>query len=95
MRKKSSSELTVCFLLMAALCIEAVIIKRLIYYPSMMSWTEARLHCQKKHIDLFASDPEKRSRVLRQLMKSEVRHVWVGLVRDREIDSVWKWINLR
>lgn len=94
MGKKISSELTLCFLLMAALCFEAVIIKRMISYSSIVKdWTEARLHCQRKHIDLVTWNTAGSFRLFERLMQRETQRFWIGLFRDPENESVWKWIN--
>ncbi|CAB1420308.1 unnamed protein product [Pleuronectes platessa] len=53
MGNKSSLELTLCFLLTTALCLEAAHIKITVYCPpEKMTWTEARRYCQRNHIDL-------------------------------------------
>ncbi|XP_044063669.1 macrophage mannose receptor 1-like [Siniperca chuatsi] len=90
MGNKNSPELTLSFLLMAALCLEASITETIIYYPAeKMNWTEARLFCQKKHTDLVTWDLE------RFWQDEWLEEVWIGLLRDPEKDSVWKWINLK
>lgn len=94
MGKKGSSELTLCVLLMAALCFEAVIIKRMISYPSMTrNWTKARLYCQEKHIDLVTWNTASSFRLFKGLMQHETQRFWIGLFGDPENESIWKWIN--
>lgn len=96
MENKSSPELTLSFLLMAALCSEAFIIERFIYVPSeRMNWTDARLYCQRNHVDLVTWNIFPISFLANRLVKNNIKQVWIGLHRDHENVSVWKWINLK
>ncbi|GAA6224421.1 uncharacterized protein LOC108888259 [Lates japonicus] len=96
MGNKSSPELTLSFLLITALCLEAVYIPRIIYYGYVkMNWREARLYCQKGFTDLTTWDAMSRFNLSEWLVENNVSQVWIGLHRDPEKDSVWKWINIK
>lgn len=96
MENRSSPELTLSILLMAALCSEAFVIDRFIHLSSeRMTWTDARLYCQKNHIDLVVWNIFNISRLADWLVEKKITNVWVGLRRDPENVSVWKWINLK
>ncbi|KAK5862661.1 hypothetical protein PBY51_018031 [Eleginops maclovinus] len=92
MVNRSSSELTLCLLLFTALCLEAFIIELKVNSPAeRMNWTEARLYCQKNHVDLAAGNNVN----ILDLSESFVENVgeaWVGLRRDPKNDSAWRWI---
>ncbi len=96
MENQMSSELTLSFLLMAVLCLEAVIIQRSIHLPAeKMTWTDARLYCQKNHIDLITWSTFGISWFTDFLVENKIERVWIGLHRDPGNVSVWKWINLK
>lgn len=96
MGKKSSAELTLSFLLIAALCLEAFVIQLRVYHPAeSMNWTDARQYCQKNHLDLVTFDLVNSLKLSHFLKEISVEQVWIGLLRDPENDSVWKWINLK
>lgn len=95
MGKKSDTYLTLCPLLLTALCTDAVIRRWVVSYPQMKeSWTEARLHCQRKHIDLVTFESAQSYKPLEKLLKGEVNSFWIGLIRDPENDRDWKWISM-
>nr|XP_046255844.1 macrophage mannose receptor 1-like [Scatophagus argus] len=96
MGNKDSPELTLCFLLMTALCFEAVTIEKVLYFSSeSLSWEEARLYCQQNHIDLVTWNTVDRFWLAYLLKEFKVQQIWIGLHRDSEDDSAWKWINLK
>ncbi|XP_071326301.1 secretory phospholipase A2 receptor-like [Trachinotus anak] len=96
MGNKSSPELTLSFLLIAALCLEALIVERFIYLSSnKMTWTEGRLFCQRKHIDLITWNLVNTVQMTTWLVEENVTQIWIGLRRDPEEDSLWKWINVK
>ncbi|GLD74883.1 macrophage mannose receptor 1-like protein [Lates japonicus] len=96
MGNKSSPELTLSFLLITALCLEAVHIKSR-PYKSMdkMNWTEARLYCQSHYVDLATWNTVKKGALAEYFTEHGINQVWIGLHRDPEKDSVWKWINIK
>lgn len=95
MGKKSDIYLTLCPLLLTALCTDAGIRTWIVPYPEMKeTWTEARLHCQRKHVDLVTSKSVQSYKSLESLLKDEVPFFWVGLIRDPENDGDWKWISM-
>lgn len=96
MGNKSSPELTLSLLLMAALYLEAFILRKAVYCPPKnMTWPEARLYCQENYIDMVTLNAVDKSSLANYLIKIKVKQVWIGLLRDPENDSVWKWINLK
>lgn len=90
--------LTVCFLFMAAQHLDAVIELEFIYYPSkQLTWEKARLHCQKKNIDLISFKTLDRMKSS-WFFKSPVIMIfplWVGLVRHSEDPIVWKEVSFK
>lgn len=60
-----------------------------------MTWTEARLYCQRNHIDLVTWKAVNKSWLAKFLVEIRVGQIWIGLLRDPENDSVWKWINVK
>lgn len=96
MGKRSSPELTLTLLLMASLHSEAFRITKWVYYsPRTLTWTEARLYCQKKHTDMVTWGAVDAAWMTDWLNTLEVQNVWIGLARDPENRSAWKWINLK
>lgn len=88
--------ITLSFLLFAALCLDAFKVAKEVYYQDeKMSWTEARLYCQKYHIDLVTSKVVEKGKLITFMKNNAVEQVWVGLLRDPEKDSVWKWIDVK
>lgn len=98
MGKKVCSALTVCFVCMAALHLEAVVQKELIYYPSSaLTWEEARLHCQEMNVDLATMQALKAEipwRAMRSYPYQRL-HLWTGLVRHPEDARVWKEVSFK
>ncbi|XP_051263596.1 macrophage mannose receptor 1-like [Dicentrarchus labrax] len=95
MGNKDSPELTLSLLLMAALCLEASIIRKSTYFSyKKMDWTEARLYCQENTKDM-AILKTARSQLTELLREENINQVWIGLHRDPEDESVWKWINVK
>lgn len=90
--------LTVCFIFMTALHLEAVVQKELIYYPSRaLTWEEARLHCQKMNVDLITMK-ELNTEIPWRAMQSNLTllPLWTGLVRHPEDPSrVWKEVSFK
>lgn len=93
----NKSELTLAFLLIAGPCLNALIIDKTVYCPyEKRTWLEARLYCQKNHVDLVTLNTVDAVWLAEWLLEIGVkRKVWIGLLRDPEQDSVWKWIDLR
>lgn len=98
MDNKVCSVLTVCFLFMAALHLEAVVKKELIFYPlRWLTWEDARLFCQENDVDLAPlqalNEMPSRSyyRPLQNI--SGLLPLWIGLVRHPEDASIWKEVN--
>lgn len=91
--------LTVCFLIMAAQHLDAVVEQEFIYYPSkQMTWEKARLHCQKNNIDLISFKTLNRMRPSWFLKSPEILKIfplWVGLVRHSEDATVWKEVSFK
>ncbi|XP_068426860.1 macrophage mannose receptor 1-like [Clinocottus analis] len=82
-------------LLVAARCADAFTIHMTARSPpESRTWTEARLYCQKNHIDLVTWDMVDKSEVAQALRSAGVGHAWIGLRRDPEVESAWRWINL-
>ncbi|XP_040900925.1 secretory phospholipase A2 receptor-like [Toxotes jaculatrix] len=57
-----------------------------------MNWTEARLYCQRNHIDLVTWTTV--NDLAEWLVTINVSEIWIGLLRDPEEESVWKGINV-
>jgi len=88
----SRSELTLSLLLFSALCLEAFIIELEVYSPAQrMNWSEARLYCQRNHVDLAAGNIVDISGLNGSLLN--VSQVWMGLRRVPRNDSAWRWID--
>lgn len=88
--------LTLSLLLMAAVCMETFYLQMEHHYVTEgMTWTEARQYCQKNFIDLVTLNTVGESWLADWLTTYKVGQVWIGLLRDPEDDSVWKWINLK
>ncbi|KAK1894926.1 Macrophage mannose receptor 1 [Dissostichus eleginoides] len=88
----SRSELTLSVLLFSALCLEAFIIELEVYSPAQrMNWSEARLYCQRNHVDLAAGNIVDISGLKGFLLN--VSQVWMGLRRVPRNDSAWRWID--
>lgn len=97
MEKSSSPELVLSLLLIAALCLEANIHNLVHHFAEPKNWTEARLYCQREHIDLATLDIVEGDIVAKLLFfdLNVMQHVWIGLRRDTEQNSPWKWVNLK
>lgn len=111
MDKNICSVPTVCFIFTAALHLEAVVQKESIYYPSIeLTWEKARLHCQKKNVDLITIQemntmtPEwaMHRYNLNTVVPSwpmqpnlTVLPLWTGLVRHPEDAAVWKEVSFK
>lgn len=98
MGKKVCSVLTACFVFTAALHLEAVVQKELIYYPSIaLTWEEARLHCQKTNVDLITMEALNAEHSVSMPNKSNLTFplLWIGLVRHPEDARVWKEVSFR
>ncbi|KAK5892715.1 hypothetical protein CesoFtcFv8_013068 [Champsocephalus esox] len=88
----SRSELTLSLLLFSALCLEAFIIELEVYSPAQkMNWSEARLYCQRNHVDLAAGNIVDISGLNGFLLN--VSQVWMGLRRVPLNDSAWRWFD--
>ncbi|KAL3060607.1 hypothetical protein OYC64_015042 [Pagothenia borchgrevinki] len=88
----SRSELTLSLLLFSALCLEAFIIELEVFSPAQrMNWSEARLYCQRNHVDLVAGNIVDISGLNGSLLN--LRQVWMGLRRVPRNDSAWRWID--
>ncbi|KAM6995220.1 C-type mannose receptor 2-like [Tautogolabrus adspersus] len=95
MRNKSCPKLTVCFLLVAAVCLKASTLKRSIFLMRAgRKWTEARLNCKLNKIDLIPLN-NVRNWLASRLVEFHVKKVWIGAHRDPEVPSAWKTISLR
>ncbi|KAM3614060.1 uncharacterized protein V6R79_009283 [Siganus canaliculatus] len=57
-----------------------------------MSWTDARLYCQKNHIDLVTWTTVEMAQWMTEIKAGQA---WIGLLRDPESEGVWKWINVK
>ncbi|KAA8591522.1 hypothetical protein FQN60_016896, partial [Etheostoma spectabile] len=96
MRIKTSSELMLFFPFFAALCLEAFNVETTVYCPyQKMNWTEARLYCQKNHIDLANWNTVDEFMLADFLLHIEVQQAWIGLLRDPGNASAWRWINVK
>ncbi|KAI3360788.1 hypothetical protein L3Q82_013020 [Scortum barcoo] len=96
MEKKIGPELTLSFLLMAALCCEASIIELFLYsFSKTTTWTDARLYCQKNYIDLVTGIEFSMGWVSEVLLQNDIPQVWIGLHRDPNNVSAWRWIDLK
>ncbi|XP_078027353.1 lymphocyte antigen 75-like [Epinephelus lanceolatus] len=96
MGNKSSFELTLSFLLIASLCLQASIIRRYRYYPvGKMNWIEARQYCQRNHIDLITGNKAQGFSLAKELKEFNIEEVWIGLLRDPVNDTAWRWINVK
>lgn len=79
--------LTFSFLLMAVLSLEASNIRQqVILITTERTWSQARLHCQRNHIDLISSEVIRRRELGPWLEDSGVKQVWIGEHRD-----AWDW----
>lgn len=91
--------LTVCFLFMAAQHLDAVVELEFIYYPSKeLTWEKARLHCQKKNIDLISFktlERMKQSWFFKSSVILKLFPLWVGLIRHPEDPTVWKEVSFK
>ncbi|TDH12164.1 hypothetical protein EPR50_G00067940 [Perca flavescens] len=96
MGNKRSSELMLFCLFFAALCLKAFTTGITIYCPSQkLNWTDARLYCQRNHIDLVTWNVVNTSQLAKFLVGIKVQQAWIGLLRDPENATVWKWINVK
>lgn len=98
MGRKVCSVLTVCFVFMASLHLEAVVRKSLIYYPSRaLAWEEARLHCRKMNVDLVTMQTLNEEIAQRALQYTpySLSLLWTGLVRHPEDAKVWKEVSFK
>lgn len=93
MGNKIRFELTLCFLLMAGFFLEAVIKTKIFVYDTAMNWTEARVLCQERHVNMISWYTLNKHRVIKAYMKRTP--IWIGLVRDPEDATAWKWINYK
>lgn len=90
----NKSELTLALLLIAALGLNALITNMMCYLQSHeMTWLKARLYCQKNKIDMLTFKRVGKSWLANWMLEEEIPKVWLGLHRDPEQDSVWKWID--
>ncbi|XP_041798306.1 macrophage mannose receptor 1-like [Chelmon rostratus] len=90
MGNKSSPELTLSLLLMAALYLEAFILRKAVYCPPKnMTWPEARLYCQENYIDMENSN---NLATITQTNRADLNQTgWIGLYR--EAGETWSWIG--
>lgn len=98
MGKMVCSVLTACFVFMAALHLDAVVQKQLIYYQwRTLTWEAARLHCQKMNVDLITMQALNAEEPLavKQLTSHELHPFWIGLVRHPEDARVWKEVSFK
>ncbi|CAK6954320.1 macrophage mannose receptor 1-like [Scomber scombrus] len=90
----NKSELTVALLLIAALCLNALITNTIGYLSGReMTWLKARLYCQKNHIDMLTFKRGSKLWLADWMLEKKIPKVWIGLLRDPEQDLVWKWID--
>lgn len=93
---KKCNSLLLSFLLLAALRLETLVAGVTVHCPGqLMNWTEARQYCQEKYIDLVTWNTVNSGQLAEWLLEIGVKLIWIGLLRDPEQVSVWKWINLR
>lgn len=88
-------EFTLPFLLFAALCLGAAVLKKnFVISSEAMNWTDARMYCQMNHTDLVTLNTVDEVLLAEQLLKGSSSLLWIGLHRDPANDSVWKWIDV-
>lgn len=58
-----------------------------------MTWQEARQYCQKNYIDMLTMKNANADWLAEWMLKYNIQKIWLGLLRDPEQDSVWKWID--
>lgn len=97
MGKKIRRGFTLPFLLFAAVCLEAAVLQNHFYYPALkLTWTDARMYCRNNnYIDIVTWNIVDEKWLTKWLVDIEVRKIWIGLQRDPENDSVWKWIDVK
>jgi len=93
MGKNSSPEFMLPLLLMTALCVEAKVQITILSSNEKLSWNDARLFCQKNHVDMVTWDIVS-SDWLAKHFGENTNNFWVGLHRDQVQNNVWKWINV-
>lgn len=97
MGRKVCSVLTVCFVSVAALHLDAVLQKELVVYSlRSFTWEKARLHCQKHNVDLVtmhALNAEIPWRIRHPV--DTLRPLWMGLVRRSEDARVWTEVSFK
>lgn len=97
MGRKVCSVLTVCFISVAVLHLDAVLQKEFFVYPwRSLTWKNARLHCQKYHVDLVtvhALNAEIPWRTMQSV--DTLRRLWMGLVRHPEDARVWTEVSFK
>ncbi|XP_072249427.1 lymphocyte antigen 75-like [Leuresthes tenuis] len=93
MGKNSSPEFMLPLLLMTALCLEANVRITILSSSERLSWNDARLFCQKNHVDMVTWDIVGSDWLAKQF-GDESNNFWIGLHRDPVQNNVWKWINV-
>lgn len=96
METGGASELHLFFLLTAALCLQATVIKSSVHCPARtLDWAGARSFCQKNFIDLVTWDRVEPQWSAGFLMNTQAQNLWIGLHRDPENGSVWRWVDVK
>ncbi|XP_053738033.1 macrophage mannose receptor 1-like [Synchiropus splendidus] len=60
-----------------------------------LSWSDARHYCQEYHFDLLHLRYWDSFMSTRWSLHSDTSKYWIGLRRDPDQDTAWRWINLR
>ncbi|XP_041844457.1 uncharacterized protein LOC121642055 [Melanotaenia boesemani] len=94
MGKISIFELLLPFLLTSVVCLESKIEITVFLPGKKLDWTNARLYCQSNYVDLITWDIVGTDQ-LSTWLKGQSSFFWIGLHRDNETASVWKWINVK
>lgn len=79
----------------AALQMETTLQKTIYFFSQQLTWTEARKFCQTNHIDMITWDIIDPDLLTTWLKDEKLTEVWIGLHKDPEQQSVWRWINVK
>lgn len=78
------------FLLLSLFNLSTSIFRKHFYVQKGMTWTEAQIHCEENHDDLSIASYSELT-VLSQNPAITFGFYWIGLYRDSQSPSVWRW----
>ena len=85
-------------IIITAFQLEASVMQKTVHLVNeKKNWTDAQQYCKEKFTDLISGGGEHREYLMNEFVNDRPTNekVWIGLYRDTDNASVWRWTGQR